>query len=268
MQEIVDDFVQHGFVRVEGAFPETVAADCRALLWEDVRRQVPGIDPEDPATWTEPVVRLGDHAEEPFRQAANASRLTEALDVVVGAGRWVPRQSLGTTPVRFPSTESAGDDGWHVEGSFRGDAGEHDYFRWRVNVASQDRALLMLFLFSDVGEDEAPTRLRVGSHRVVARLLAPYGEEGRQMLPLSVAAAEETAQLPVALATGRAGDVYLCHPFLVHAAQRHQGARPRFMAQPGLHPAAAFDVVDGTSAVEVAIRDALAEETARTGQRE
>jgi len=37
----------------------------------------------------------------------------------------------------------------------------------------------------------------------------------------------------VALATGLAGDVYLCHPFLVHAATwPHLGAHPRLIAQP------------------------------------
>lgn len=44
------------------------------------------------------------------------------------------------------------------------------------------------------------------------------------------------AERPEALATGEAGTVYLCHPFLVQAAQRHQGTTPRFMAQPPLHP--------------------------------
>lgn len=39
------------------------------------------------------------------------------------------------------------------------------------------------------------------------------------------------------LATGGAGTVYLCHPFLVHAAQPHRGKEPRFMAQPPLCPA-------------------------------
>ena len=43
----------------------------------------------------------------------------------------------------------------------------------RVNVVSKGRALLMLFPFSDVGDREAPTRLRIGSHRDVARRLAP-----------------------------------------------------------------------------------------------
>jgi hypothetical protein len=38
------------------------------------------------------------------------------------------------------------------------------------------------------------------------------------------------------MATGEAGTVYLCHPFLVHAAQSHRGTTPRFMAQPPLHP--------------------------------
>lgn len=36
----------------------------------------------------------------------------------------------------------------------------------------------MLFLFSDVGEDDAPTRIRVGSHLDVPAALAPAGDEG------------------------------------------------------------------------------------------
>lgn len=39
-------------------------------------------------------------------------------------------------------------------------------------------ALLMLFLFSDVSERDAPTIIRVGSHLDVARLLASVGESG------------------------------------------------------------------------------------------
>jgi hypothetical protein len=57
------------------------------------------------------------------------------------------------------------------------------------------------------------------------------------------------------LATGEAGSVYVCHPFLVHAAQMHRGSVPRFMAQPPLHPAEPFrlDRVDGDySPVEMA----------------
>jgi hypothetical protein len=51
--------------------------------------------------------------------------------------------------------------------------------------------------------------------------------------------------------------VYLCHPFLVHAAQPHRGNEPRFLAQPPLHPAEPFRLHrdDGAhSPVEIAIR--------------
>lgn len=237
VEGLAAQFEEQGFVKVEQAFPTAVATQCREILWADVRRQVPTIDPADPSTWSQPVVWLGDHAEPPFGAAANTERLHATYDALVGPGRWTPRASLGSFPVRFPAEASSGDDGWHVDASFRGDAAEGDYFRYRVNLASKGRALLMLFLFSDVGEEDAPTRIRVGSHRDVARLLAPAGADGLEMLALSTAAAEATAGLPEVSATGRAGDVYLCHPFLVHAAQRNRGRSPRFLAQPPLHPA-------------------------------
>ena len=39
-----------------------------------------------------------------------------------------------------------------------------NFMEWWANITSRGRALLMLFLFSDVGESDAPTRIRVGSH--------------------------------------------------------------------------------------------------------
>ena len=96
----------------------------------------------------------------------------------------------------------------------------NDYSAWRVNVTSRGRALLMLFLFSDVGESDAPTRIRPGSHLDMARLLEPAGEAGMSHLMLD----EIGSGRPEVVATGEAGAVYLCHPFLVHAAQMHRGS--------------------------------------------
>ena len=141
---------------------------------------------------------------------------------------------MGTFPVRFPSTQDAGDTGWHIDASFGHD--DPDFMNWRVNARSRGRALLMLFLFSDVGQDDAPTRIRAGSHREMARMLEPAGEAGLTLRELAANGFRETAQCPEALATGSAGTVYLCHPFLVHAAQIHRGPVPKFMAQPPLLP--------------------------------
>lgn len=98
----------------------------------------------------------------------------------------------------------------------------------------------MLFLFSDVEESDAPTRLRAGSHFDVARMLAAAGENGLSLRELAANGFAETAARFEVLATGEAGTVYLRHPFVVHAAQQHRGTRPRFLAQPPLPSAEPF----------------------------
>lgn len=249
----IEQFIAEGFVRIDGAFARALADAGRTILWRDT-----GCDPDDPATWTRPVVRLGYYGQEPFRAAVNTATLHTAFDQLVGPGRWRGRVDLGTFPVRFPSPEDPGDAGWHLDVSFPGpNPGEqHDYSTWRVNVTSRDRALLMLFLFSDVGPHDAPTRIRVGSHLDMARFLEPAGEAGAPFMALDHIGADR----PQALATGEAGTVYLCHPFLIHAAQPHRGATPRFMAQPPLALAEPYRLQrpDGCYCpVEIAIRQAL-----------
>lgn len=246
----IQKFIEDGFVKINNAFSQELARECREILWRET-----GFDPHDSKTWTAPVVRLGYYSQEPFRLAVNTPVLHDAFDKLVGAKRWSPRADLGTIPVRFPSEENPGDDGWHVEASFPGET-ETDFMTWRINVESKGRALLMLFLFSDVGENDAPTRIRTGSHLDVARILRPFGESGLSFMELA-GRLDATANHPQTSATGKAGTVYLCHPFLVHAAQAHHGANPRFMAQPPLHPAEPIQLnrADGDySPIEIAIR--------------
>lgn len=228
----IETFVENGFVALRGAFPRELADEGRKLLWEDL-----DCDPDDPATWTRPVVRLGGYHARPFREAATTPALCAAFDRLVGEGRWQRPGGLGTFPVRFPSAEDPGDAGWHLDASFPGEQGEY-----RINVRSRGRALLMLFLFSDVGPDDAPTRIRVGSHRDVPPLLAAAGDEGREFMDLCGEAVPASEGRAEALATGAAGDVFLCHPFLVHSAQPHRGTTPRFMAQPPLLPVGELDL--------------------------
>lgn len=250
----LDAFVSDGFVRIDDAFSAELAEAGRAILWKDT-----GCDPDDPATWTKPVIRLGEYAQPPFREAVNTPVLRQAFDQLVGPGNWLPRGGLGTFPVRFPSTEDPGDAGWHIDGSFVGD--DHkDFFDIRANVVSKGRALLMLFLFSDTGEDDAPTRIRIGSHLEVARYLAPAGDAGRSLRDMIADRPDWFDTGKQALATGPAGTVYLCHPFLVHAAQPNRGTRVKFMAQPPLLPAKPMQIdrADGAYCpVELAIRVAL-----------
>lgn len=232
MQEILDisqiqQFIHQGFIRIDNAFSPELAEEARNILWKDT-----GCDPHDKGTWTKPVIRLGMYTQEPFIKAANTEILHAAFDQLVGQGNWIPCRSMGTFPVRFPSDEDPGDTGWHVDASFPGDD-PNNFFEWRINVQSKGRALLMLFLFSDVGEKDAPTRIRVGSHLDVAKVLEPFGERGLSFMELATKLAEMPERKEV-LAIGKAGTVYLCHPFIAHAAQEHHGTEPRFLAQPPL----------------------------------
>jgi hypothetical protein len=203
---------------------------------------------------------LSDHPQEPFRQAANTPVLHRAFDQLVGAGRWIPRESLGSFPIRFPHPDDPGDTGWHVDASFAPDPPVDDYLQWRINLRSKGRALLLLFLFSDVGEVDAPTRIRIGSHAPVARLLAQAGEQGMSAIELASKAVPATEGMKETLATGDAGTVFLCHPFLLHSAQPHRGQMPRFIAQPPLCPHAPLELSrahGNYSPVEQAVRLAI-----------
>lgn len=88
----VAEFVKNGSLRVEEAFSRELAAECRKIMWRDIDGE-----PDDPASWTNPVVRLGAYAQEPFRAAAGSPRLHAAFDALVGEGRWAPLGALGTS---------------------------------------------------------------------------------------------------------------------------------------------------------------------------
>lgn len=242
----VQSFIHDGFVKFENAFSADLAIQCREELWAEI-----GLSPDEPEKWVQPVVRVGFKSSIPFIEAANTAQLHRAYDQLAGKGRWLAPKGLGTFPIRFPSAASPGDNGWHVDVSFGTE--NPDFMEWRVNVKSSGRALLMLFLLSDVGPDDAPTMIRKSSHAVIARELLPYGSAGATLRQLSAGGYASTEGCEVLLATGGAGTVYLCHPFLVHAAQPHRGQTPRFMAQPPLLPNGEFDPALPSSPVETVI---------------
>ncbi|MDX8515647.1 phytanoyl-CoA dioxygenase family protein [Mesorhizobium captivum] len=245
----VSQFIHHGYVALEDAFSRALARACRDILWAEM-----GLSPDRPQEWTKPVIRLGFMTQRPFTEAANTQRLHDTYDALAGKKRWLAPTGLGTFPVRFPSQQDPGDAGWHVDMSFGTD--HPNFMQWRINVTSTGRALLMLFLLSGVGPDDAPTRIRVGSHHMIARQLLPRGAEGMTLQELAKHGFAETKGCEEVLATGPAGTVFLCHPFLVHAAQPNRGAQPRFLAQPPLLPKGEFDPALPPSPVQIAIRRA------------
>jgi hypothetical protein len=245
----VEQFCDQGFVVIrEAVAPADVLGCVRAIetaVWDQ------HVDLNVPETWTRPVVRIPCPEGLAFTAAGTSPKLRAAYDDLLGVGGWVERAGVGgTVPIRFPSSTDPGDAGWHIDGSYDV-AGQ-----WWVNVHSRGRGLLALFLFSDIGVDDAPTEILVGSHLDVPRALAPYGERGTFFGNVTTELADSTYERRRAWATGSAGDVYLCHPFLVHRATwPHRGTRPRILAQPEVRTRSPFALErgDGACAVERSI---------------
>ena len=174
----VDAFVRDGYVAVRGAVDADTVAACQELIWAAMERR--GVRRDDPGRWPPLVQGMDDLAGEPFVAAYLGPALTAAYDELIGPGRWarsVRSADLGeSVVVRFPAEDERANAGYHIEGSYPAPNGAPGTF-W-VNIRSRARGLLALFLFTDVGRHDAPTRLMCGSHLAVPQFLAPYGEAG------------------------------------------------------------------------------------------
>jgi hypothetical protein len=229
--EAVEAFIADGFTVVRRAFAAEVAGACADGIWSALAER--GIRREDASTWTEPVVRVPCPEGRPFIEAGTSRLLQEACDQLLAPGRWWRRRGVGGHVIaRFPSERDPGDIGWHLDGGYENPA--DGQARW-VTASARGGGLLALFLLSDVDEDSAPTRLRAGSHLDSARLLAAAGEQGLEWGEAARQTGRASAHRRTVLATGQAGDVFLCHQLIAHSASwPHRGRAPRLMAQPSV----------------------------------
>lgn len=95
--EQINSFIDNGFVRIENAFSTEIADVCRAILRKENR-----CDPNNPDTWTQPVIRIGELGLELFKKAANTPILHSAFDQLVGKGNWLQRLTLESFLIHLP----------------------------------------------------------------------------------------------------------------------------------------------------------------------
>lgn len=296
----VEQFRDCGYVRVQQAFPRAEALRAQDDLWKQLARR--GIQKDDPATWTQPMVRMNETFDTPAFRACKTDRLKNAVEDLVGKGRWRTRDAQdgwGWWPVNFAMGADQPWDvptgGWHWDGQ---------HFRHYVNAP--DQGLLMLCVFSDIRSRGGATLIAEGSHKIVARYLDSHPEgmtlhEGVRDCPtthpwladltgialsstncynrdrfeawrqsgdrverfMSRAFVDDLGfHLRVVEATASAGDIYLCHPFLYHAASQNHLATPRFLCNrtTPLYEPMRFDrPQEDCSPLEMSISAALAQ---------
>jgi hypothetical protein len=143
-----------------------------------------------------------------------------AFDQLAGAGGWHLAGNWGF-PSRFPGPV---DPVWHIDG---------DWFTH--HLTSGEQILTPIFLWDDVGPSDGPTLLCPGSHRTVAKVLAehePAGIPGDRVAAVIHQSLRPAGSVP---ATGRAGDVIICHPFLAHTINPVGPNQARYLSNVAVH---------------------------------
>jgi hypothetical protein len=243
-----DGFGATGIIKIEDAFGEREARRMRDVVWNELRGRY-GIERDDPATWDRhPPTGLRSSKRSRAFAPICGPAVADRLDALFGAGNWRRPQHFGNVLVTMPSGGE-----WRVPHRVW-----HTDF---VPTLPTDGltgclpALKLWALVDDVEPGGGGTPQLAGSHLAFARYLQRSGERDqtrarngflrshpwlyaltrddgdrdRNDTFMRVGADVDGVTLRVVECTGRAGDVYLTHPWVFHSIATNASARPRLM---------------------------------------
>jgi len=248
--ETVEHFRVHGWMRVRAAFSADEAAAMRAAVW---RALAPvGVSQHDPSTWTDDrPAHLQELKSASAFFAVGSARLLEAIDAALEGQAYEAPKNWGAVFLAFPSKQpwTVPADGWHIDANY-------------VSALSPPAGVRTHTLFGDVEPRGGGTLIVSGSHRLVhqyftenpppagargadyRRLLRghPYlrdlhrdGDAGERAARFVDQAEDHSGiSLRVVENTGRAGDVLLLHPLVLHVAAPNTSDAPRFLLSGGV----------------------------------
>jgi len=210
-----EQFLAEGHIVIKGAFPREAS-----LQWVREECARVGYDVDDPRSWRKGYERMELSRHEPLADYAPAA-WQASCDLMGGEERVKNRPSISLfamnfkqgadTPYKPPSAESSG---WHKDG-----------WHFLHFLDSPEQGLLGIPLFTDVLPQGGATFLAVDSVPVIARYLAAHPEGvGPDDFDTKALLAECH---DFREATGEAGDVYLLHPYMLHAVGQNVLQRPR-----------------------------------------
>jgi hypothetical protein len=244
----VEQFVELGWCQVKDAFARVDAAAAVDELWQRITA-VRGIARDRPDSWPE-VCDLEERLDTASAQRCFSDRLADAIEQLVGAGRWTGSRQWGFWPVHFYSAAHAlgavPPYGWHVDGN---------WFTHTLDCPRQ--GLLVIGLFTDLDPGGGGTVLAERSHRRTSRILAasPDGLSHGQLFDRVLA--EPLGGFHEII--GSAGDAILAHPFLFHTRGYKRGGSPRVISNTEAPLREPMQWTRPSSPLEYAIARALVE---------
>jgi hypothetical protein len=245
----IEQFLNEGHLILHNCFSREAAQECVDEAW-----QLLGYDPQNPASWEQPLRFLFPQQKRRLREFAPT--LWDAMCQLSGGeerlswpdsdiGQWVINFWRGRDEAWTPPGPQV--KGWHKDGNF-----------FRHFLDSPEQGLLVVPLFSDVATRGGATVFAADSIPVITRFLAERpegvlpGQFGFQSL---VEQCRDFREF-----TGQVGDVAIFHPFMLHSFSQNHSGKPRFITNIclSLKEPMNFQRADGNySAVEAAILRAL-----------
>lgn len=163
--EQIEHFIEHGWVKLEEAFPRENALIAQDYIWGQLSLR--GVLKDDPSTWTQTLVHIKENYSNENFEKCNSQRFQDAIEDLVGEGRWAYkdyRVMWGWWPVNFPQKTNepwtVPYEGWHFDGQ---------HFRHYVN--SWEQGLLCIPIFSEINHQGGATLIAEGTHHIVAKML-------------------------------------------------------------------------------------------------
>jgi len=247
------ELAERGFVRITGAFSTTEAAAMQALVWDKLGRRH-GTRRDDRTSWTIPLpCGLQRITAAPVFAPIGGAPVRSAIDDLLGAGAWRAPKRWGTILVTFPvpGVWRLPHTLWHVDFSFALPA-------WPL------AGVKMFTFLSDVPVHGGGTLVVSGSHHLVPAIrrrtrartaranatdppdvprkpsLAARADGGGKLGSPHRAvhgggAADRRRRSAGGRADGKAGDVVLTHPWLLHCRAANCATEPRFMRTTDIH---------------------------------
>ncbi len=221
----LDEFYEKGCVALRGAMPRKTALDYAKDVWVRL-----GYDPDDKSTWEKSRIHMPYLSGVPVGELAPGvlsamHQLCGGPERIEGTPHWGDGfiVNLGADD-HETNWQPAGPNlpGWHKDG---------DFFRHFLD--SPEQGLLVIVLWSDVVHRGGPTYLANDSIKPIAEFLAKRPEG---VLPNAFDFEALIGQCGrFEEATGEAGDVFLMHPYQLHASSLNPLRLPRVITNPPIH---------------------------------
>jgi len=224
-EDHVQSFMQRGWLRLEGAFPREKAHEWT----KDVFTRL-GFDPDDKSTWTRDWTNMPSHKSElietfsPMAWGAMADLLGGHERIHSDVRTWndgiianlgLPEYETEKTP--HPREHPS----WHCDG---------DFFLHFLD--SPEQGLLVVPLFSDIHPRQGGTLIAEDSIAQIAKYLADHPEG---VLPRGFPFNDIRDSCPIFTElTGKAGDVILLHPLMLHSKSHNNLRIPRYITNPAV----------------------------------